>query len=489
MSGDRIAMKNSNKFYIDGKWVTPISGETFLLLNPADETPTATIPMAGVEDVNAAVAAATVAFETWSMTTKEHRLSLLRRLLELYNASYDEIAALMTREMGTTLSFSKAAQAWVGTAHLENAIAALGQEDFASLRGSTMISKEPIGVCALITPWNWPMNQLVVKAAPALAAGCTMVAKPSEYSPLSSIRFAELIHEAGFPPGVYNHITGAGEIAGAALARHPDVAMVSVTGSTRAGVAVAKVAADTVKRVAQELGGKSANIVTADADIEKAVRDGVAACFVNCGQACRAPARLLIPAASMEDAKRWAKEAAEAHSVGDPTTAVTLGPVVNKLQFDRINSLIQAGIDEGASLVTGGVGRPAGLDKGYYIQPTVFGDVTNDMVVAQEEIFGPVIALIGYQNEEDAIRIANDTIYGLSAYIQCPDLERARKIARRLRVGSIWINGADWQADAPFGGYKQSGNGREHAEWGLHDYLEIKSTAGYIGQFGGRGPA
>ncbi len=473
-------MKNVGRFYIGGEWVAPRSARTFDLINPADETRTATIPMADIDDVNAAVAAAAAAFDSWSMTGKQERLALLERLLALYNENYDEIAELMTREMGTTLAFSKAAQAWVGTAHLENAIAALKNETFEELRGTTMISKEPIGVCALITPWNWPMNQLVVKAAPALAAGCTMVAKPSEYSPLSSIRFAELVHEAGFPAGVYNHITGAGEVAGEALSRHPDVAMVSVTGSTRAGVAVAKAAADTVKRVAQELGGKSANIVTHDADIEKAVRDGVDACFVNCGQACRAPTRLLIPAAVMEDAKRWAKEAAEAHSVGDPMTNVALGPVVNKLQFDRINKLIQAGIDEGATLVTGGVGRPAGLDAGYYVQPTVFADVTNDMVIAREEIFGPVIALIGYEDEDDAIRIANDTVYGLSGYVQCPDIERARKIARRLRVGSIWINGADWQAEAPFGGYKQSGNGREHGEWGLHDYLEVKSTAGYL---------
>ncbi len=472
-------MENSGKFYINGKWVAPKSSQTFDLINPADETRIASIPMASVDDVNDAVAAANAAFDNWSITGKDERLNLLKRLLELYNENYDEIAELMTHEMGTTIGFSKAAQAWVGTAHLENAIAALEKEEFEELRGTTMISKEPIGVCALITPWNWPMNQLVVKAAPALAAGCTMVAKPSEYSPLSSIRFAELVHEAGYPAGVYNHITGAGEVAGEALSRHPDVAMVSVTGSTRAGVAVAKAAADTVKRVAQELGGKSANIVTHDADVEKAVRDGVDACFVNCGQACRAPARLLIPASVMEDAKHWAKEAADAHTVGDPLTDVALGPVVNKMQFDRINSLIQAGIDEGATLVTGGVGRPEGLEKGYYVQPTVFADVTNDMVVAQEEIFGPVITLIGYDTEEDAIRIANDSVYGLSGYIQCPDLDRARKIARHLRVGSIWINGADWQAEAPFGGYKQSGNGREHGEWGLHDYLEIKSTAGY----------
>ena len=326
------------------------------------------------------------------------------------------------------------------------------------------------------------MNQLVVKAAPALAAGCTMVAKPSEYSPLSSIRFAELVTEAGFPAGVYNQLTGDGAVAGEALSRHPDVDMVSITGSTRAGIAVAKAAAETVKRVAQELGGKSANLVMRDVDVEKAVRDGVYACFVNCGQACRAPARLLIPMEHMEAAKTWAKEAADAHSVGDPMTDVTLGPVVNQLQFDRIQALIQAGIDEGATLVAGGVGRPDGLETGYYIKPTVFADVTNDMRIAREEIFGPVIALIGYETEEHAIEIANDSVYGLSGYIQCADIEKARAIARQLRVGSIWINGADWDAAAPFGGYKQSGNGREHAEWGLEDYLEVKSTAGYAAQ-------
>ena len=472
-------MQNIGRFYINGAWVTPRSTATHQLINPADESVIAAIPMAGVEDVNDAVAAARDAFETYAMTSREERLDLLAKLLDLYNAAYDELADLMVREMGTTRAFSHAAQASVGTAHLEAAIAALRKEVFAELRGTTLISKEPIGVCALITPWNWPMNQLVAKAAPALAAGCTMVAKPSEYSPLSSIRFAELVQAAGFPPGVYNHITGAGEVAGDALSRHPDVAMVSITGSTRAGVAVARAAADTVKRVAQELGGKSANIVMPDVDVEKAVREGVAACYVNCGQACRAPARLLIPRERMADAKVWAKEAAEAHSVGDPTTDVSLGPVVNKLQFDRIQSLIQAGIDEGATLLTGGVGRPDGLEKGYYVRPTVFADVTNDMVIAREEIFGPVIALIGYDTEEDAVRIANDTVYGLSGYIQCADIAKARQIARRLRVGSVWINGAAWQADAPFGGYKQSGNGREHAEWGLADYLEVKSTAGY----------
>ena len=472
-------MKHIDKFYIGGKWVAPQGGDVHELINPADESVIASIPMANEADVNAAVSAAKAAFDDWQMTSKEERLKLLRRLLELYNERYDEIAELMTREMGTTLDFSKAAQAWVGQAHLEAAIDALDRLELEEVRGNTLISLEPVGVCALITPWNWPMNQLVVKAAPALAAGCTMVAKPSEFSPLSSLLFAELIDEAGFPAGVYNHITGHGPSAGEQLSRHPDVDMVSITGSTRAGIAVARSAAETVKRVAQELGGKSANIILRDADLEKAVKDGVDACYVNCGQACRAPARMLVPVEKMEEAKRYAKEAADAHSVGDPMSDVKLGPVVNKLQFDRIQTLIQSGIDEGATLVTGGTGLPDGLEKGYYVKPTVFADVTPGMTIEREEIFGPVIALIPYDSEEDAVRIANDTIYGLSGYIQTTDKDKARKIARQLRVGSIWINDAAWDPRAPFGGYKQSGNGREHGEWGLHDYLEVKSTAGW----------
>ncbi|MDC0738913.1 aldehyde dehydrogenase family protein [Cognatishimia sp. SS12] len=474
-------MKNIGKFYINGQWVPPTGSDVHALINPATEDKLYDIPMAEIADVEAAVAAAKAAFDDWSMTTPAHRLGLLRRLLVLYNDNYDEIAELMTREMGTTLAFSKSAQAWVGTAHIEAAIEALEKLEWSEMRGTTQIGYEPIGVCALITPWNWPMNQLVVKAVPCLAAGCTMVAKPSEYSPLSSIRFAELVEEAGFPAGVYNHITGHGHIAGEALAAHKDVDMISITGSTRAGVAVAKTAADTVKRVAQELGGKSPNIICMDADLEKAVTEGVDACFINVGQACRSPTRMLVPAAKMAQAKAIAKAAAEAHSVGDPMTDVSLGPVVNEKQFNHIQSLIQAGIDEGATLVTGGVGRPDGLNKGYYIRPTVFADVTNDMTIAQEEVFGPVLAIIGYDTEEEAIAIANDTVYGLSGYIQTPDLEKARNMARRLRVGSIWINNADWEATAPFGGFKQSGNGREHGEWGLHDYLEIKAIAGYTG--------
>ncbi|HZG28785.1 MAG TPA: aldehyde dehydrogenase family protein [Ensifer sp.] len=472
-------MQKLDQFFIDGRWVKAQGEGRHPVVDPATEEVIGHIAMANAEDVNAAVAAARAAFDEWQMTPKSERLALLHRLLELYNAHYEEVAELMTREMGTPLHFSRSAQAWVGTAHLEATIDALDKLETEELRSNTLISREPIGVCALITPWNWPMNQLVVKAAPALAAGCTVIAKPSEFSPLSSILFAELVEEAGFPAGVYNHITGFGPEAGELLSRHSDVDMVSITGSTRAGIAVARAAADTVKRVTQELGGKSANIILRDADLEMSVKAGVEACYVNCGQACRAPARMLVPSERMEEAKAYAREAAESHSVGNPMGNFSLGPVVNKAQFDRIQMLIQAGIDEGATLVTGGVGRPDGLSHGYYVKPTVFADVKPGMTIEREEIFGPVIALIGYETEDEAVAIANDTVYGLSGYIQTADIEKARKIARRLRVGSIWINGADWDARMPFGGYKQSGNGREHGEWGLHDYLEIKSTAGW----------
>ncbi|BAQ68683.1 aldehyde dehydrogenase [Rhodovulum sulfidophilum] len=472
-------MRNLAKFHINGTWVSPRGTDLHPLIDPASEEKIADVPMGDSRDVDAAVAAAKAAFPAWSVTPVARRAAMLRKLLALYIKAYDELAELMTREMGTTIGFSKAAQAAVGQMHLEAAIAALEAETFEELRGTTMISKEPIGVCALITPWNWPMNQLVVKAAPALAAGCTMVAKPSEYAPLSAVRFAELVDAAGFPPGVYNHVLGAGTVVGDALSRHRDVDMVSITGSTRAGIAVAKAAADTVKRVAQELGGKSANIILPDADLEKTVTAGVNECFINVGQACRAPTRMLVPIKRMEEAKAIARKAAEAHDVGHPMGNAALGPVVNAAQFRHIQSLIEAGIAEGATLVTGGPGRPEGLDRGYYVRPTVFGDVRNTMTIAQQEIFGPVLAIIGYASEEEAIEIANDTVYGLSAYVQSADLDRARTVARRLRVGSVWINGAAWDARAPFGGYKQSGNGREHGEWGLHDYLEIKSVAGY----------
>lgn len=476
---DLQSLLKTDRFLINGDWVVPQGRKTHQLINPATQEPIITLPMADKSDVDAAVAAALAAFDSWQMTPKAERLALLRRLLALYDARSEDLAQLMTLEMGTPINFSRNAQVWVGQQHLLATIDALEKLQERTQRGDTMIQLEPIGVCALITPWNWPMNQLVVKAAPALAAGCTMVAKPSEFSPLSSLLFAELVEEAGYPAGVYNHITGEGSVAGEALARHRDVDMVSITGSTRAGVQVARSAADTVKRVAQELGGKSANIVCHDADLEAAVRDGIKACFVNCGQACRAPARLLIPANRMEQAKAIARAAAEAHTVGDPSGDVVLGPVVNEQQWRRIQELVQSGIDEGATIVTGGTGRPDGLERGWYVRPTVFADVTPGMTIEVEEIFGPVIALIGYETEDDAIRIANDTVYGLSAYIQCPDKDRARHIARRIRAGAIWINGAEWSAFAPFGGYRQSGNGREHGEWGLMDYLEVKSIAGW----------
>lgn len=473
-------MQQVDKFYIGGAWVGPQGSQAHTLINPATEEPIAQIAMASVQDVNRAVAAAKEAFEGYSMTTREQRLAWLRRLLEFYNESYDEIAALMTLEMGTTAQFSRDAQAWVGREHLEAIIEALEVFQFEEMRNGTLLSREAVGVCALITPWNWPMNQLIVKVVPALAAGCTFVVKPSEYSPLSANRFAELVHQAGFPAGVYNQIFGYGAIAGEAMAGHPDVDMVSITGSTRAGIAVAKTAADTVKRVHQELGGKSPNIILPDADLEDAVNRGVKACFGNTGQACRAPTRMLVPAGRMDEAARYARQTVEGLRVGAPTDAGTdIGPVVNALQFDRIQGLIAKGIAEGATLVVGGPGRPEGMNKGYYVRPTVFADVRNDMTIAVEEIFGPVLCLIGYQDEEDAIRIANDTVYGLAAYVQTPDLAKARRIARRLRAGQVHINYADWSAREPFGGFKQSGNGREHGEFGLGDFLELKATAGY----------
>jgi aldehyde dehydrogenase (NAD+) len=471
-------MRNIGNFFIGGAWVAPVGMDRHPLVDPATEAVIATLPMASAEDVDRAVTAARTAFDSWADTPKAERLRLLQRLLELYNGAYDELAALMTQEMGTTAQFSRDAQAWVGRAHLEAAIAALEAEPFEEMRGGTMISKEPIGVCALITPWNWPMNQLVVKVAPALAAGCTVVAKPSEFSPLSSIRFAELVEEAGFPPGVYNHLTGSGPVAGEALARHPEVDMVSITGSTRAGIAVAKAAADTVKRVTQELGGKSANILLRDADLEVAVRQGVLDCFGNAGQACKAPSRMLVPRELMDRAATIAAATADALTVGPPDGVVDLGPVVNESQWNRIQSLIGAGVDEGARLVAGGPGRPEHLARGWYVRPTVFADVAHGSTIATEEIFGPVIALIPYDSEEEAVRIANDSIYGLAAYIQTGDPAKARALARKLRVGMVYVNGAGWDASAPFGGYKQSGNGREHGAWGLADYLEVKATAG-----------
>ncbi|SMG54028.1 aldehyde dehydrogenase family protein [Paraburkholderia susongensis] len=475
-------MIDTDRFYIDGQWVAPRGKDTFAIVDPATEKVTGQLAMGNAQDADAAVAAAHRAFDAWSATTRETRLGLLTRLLELYNAGADEMSKLMTAEMGVASGFSRSAQIALGRAHLETAIRVLREFSFTEQRGATLLAKEPIGVCALITPWNWPMNQLVVKVAPALAAGCTMVVKPSEFSPYSALLFARMIHDAGFPAGVFNLVNGDGSVVGEALSRDPRVDMVSITGSTRAGIAVATAAAQSVKRVHQELGGKSANIIFEDADFERAVAFGVRASYLNCGQSCSAPTRMLVPRAMMERAARIAADTANGIRVGAPENGDTdLGPVVNAKQYAHIQSLIESGIEQGATLAAGGPGRPEGISKGYFVRPTVFADVSPDMRIAREEIFGPVLSIIPFDDEAQAIAIANDSPYGLAGYVQTKDQERARRVAAKMRVGNVYINEAPWDSNAPFGGYKQSGNGREHAEFGLGDYLEIKAIAGYGG--------
>ena len=436
--------------------------------------------MGTVEDVNAAVAAARRAFETFSLTTREERIALLERVIQQYEARMPEIAQAICAEMGAPLPFALNAQAASGLEHLTTTLEVLQDFEFEELLGGTQIRREPIGVCALITPWNWPINQISCKVAPALAAGCTMVLKPSEVAPISAHLFAEVLDAAGVPSGVFNLVDGDGPTVGEALARHPDVDMVSFTGSTRAGVQVAKAAAETVKRVTQELGGKSANIILEDADLEAAVTRGVMSMMSNTGQSCNAPSRMLVPAHLYDKAVEIARRVAQRPVVGDPQRdGVTMGPVANRTQFEKIQRLLQQGIEEGASLIAGGPGRPEGLERGYFVRPTIFANVRNDMTIAREEIFGPVLTVIPYRDEEEAIRIANDTPYGLSGYVYAGDLDRARKVARRLRTGMVHLNGASTDSSAPFGGYKQSGNGREWGREGLREFLEIKAVMGY----------
>jgi aldehyde dehydrogenase (NAD+) len=471
---------NHEKFYIDGAWVSPAVPKTLDVIDPATEHAYTKISLGSAADVDRAVAAAKAAFPAFSLTTREQRLALLRKVLELYNARYNEIADAVTEEMGAPTKFAREAQAWAGQVHLEATIKALEELEFSYQRGNTRIVREPIGVVGLITPWNWPLNQIVCKVAPAIAAGCTMVLKPSEIAPISGIIFAEIMHDAGVPKGVFNLVNGDGPTVGQYLSGHPDVAMMSFTGSTRAGIIVAKVAAETVKRVAQELGGKSANIILADADLKDAVTRGAAACFSNSGQSCDAPTRMFVPADRQAEALEIAKGVAATHTVGDPHAAATvLGPVVSQVQFDKIQRLIQAGIDEGATLVVGGVGRPEGLAKGYYVRPTVFGNVRHEMTISREEIFGPVLSIIPYRTEQEAIDKANDSVYGLAAYVSSLNLEHARKVAAELRAGTVNINYPDWDTHAPFGGYKQSGNGKEYADWGIYEFLETKGIVGY----------
>ena len=473
-------MKHTGQFYINGAWVEPLSQTTQAVINPATEATIATIAMGNAADAARAISAARAAFPRFSQTSKESRLALLKRILALYNERAEDLAQVVSDEMGAPLQFARDAQVWAGRAHMEATIAALEAFEFEQQRGHTRIIREGIGVVGLITPWNWPLNQIVCKVAPALAAGCTMVLKPSEIAPLSGLVFAEIVDAAGVPPGVFNLVNGDGLTVGQALATSPDIDMVSFTGSTRAGVMVAKSAADTVKRVTQELGGKSANIILEDADLRAAVTQGVAACFSNSGQSCDAPTRMLVPKAQLTTVLEYAKQAAESHTVGNPRDAgIQLGPVVSEMQFNKVQKLIQSGISEGAALVTGGPGRPNGLVKGYFARPTVFGPVRPDMTIAREEIFGPVLSIIPYESEKQAVEIANDTVYGLAAYVQSGNVEHARQVARQLRAGQINVNYPDWDTMAPFGGYKQSGNGREYADWGIGDFLELKAVIGF----------
>lgn len=473
-------MTHALQFYIDGAWVDPITPKTLDVVDPSTEEPFARISLGSAADVDRAVAAARAAFPAFSQTSKAERLALLRRVLEVYKTRAEEIGHALSREMGAPLPFAIESQAVMGTLHLEKLIEVFEAFEFTHMRGTTMIAREPIGVVGMITPWNWPINQISCKVGPALAAGCAMVLKPSEIAPLSAILWAEVMHEAGVPKGVFNLVNGDGPTVGDAMARHPDIDMMSFTGSTRAGISVAKSAADTVKRVSQELGGKSPNLILDDADLERAVTKGVAACFGNSGQSCNAPTRMLVPVDKHDAAIAFAREASKRFVVGPADAPGTvLGPVVSELQFNKIQGLIQSGIDEGATLVTGGPGRPEGFNRGYFVRPTVFAGVTPAMTIAREEIFGPVLSIMPYDTEADAIRIANDTVFGLAAYVQSGDLDRARRVASQLRAGVVQINYPAWDAGAPFGGYKQSGNGREYAEWGIEEFLETKGVVGY----------
>jgi aldehyde dehydrogenase (NAD+) len=472
-------MLNKLQFYIDGKWVDPVAPKTLDVINPANEEAYARISLGSKADVDKAVTAARRAFETFSQTSREERLELLQAILAAYQKHYDEMVETISLEMGAPLWLSKAAQAATGLAHIGESLKILKGFQFERQNGKTELRYEPVGVCGLITPWNWPINQITCKVAPALAAGCTMVLKPSEVAPMSGLLFAEILHEAGVPAGVFNLVNGDGPTVGEAMSSHPGIDMMSFTGSTRAGIAVAKAAADTVKRVAQELGGKSANIVLDDADLQKAVAQGVQSCFMNSGQSCNAPTRMFVPRGKQDAAIEIAKVAAAKVKVGDPAAAdTTIGPVVSEIQYNKIQALIQKGIDEGATLVAGGTGRPDGLNRGYYVRPTVFANVTNDMTIAREEIFGPVLSMLPYDTEEEAIRQANDTVYGLSGYVQSGSLDHAKRVAARLRTGNVHLNGAGADFTAPFGGYKQSGNGREWGDFGFDEFLEVKAVLG-----------
>lgn len=475
-------MREYKQFYINGQWVDPVTPNDLDVINPASEEVCAHISLGSAADVDLAVAAAKTAFASYSRTSVAERVELLESCAAVYQKYYNDMAEAIREEMGAPAALANTAQAYTGLGHLQEAAKILKDFAFEEDMGPHRVFKEPIGVCGLITPWNWPVNQISCKVAPALAVGCTMVLKPSEVAPLSAYIFAQIMHEAGVPAGVFNMVNGDGPGVGTALSGHPDVDMMSFTGSTRAGSLVAQNAAPTVKRVTQELGGKSPNIILDDADLETAVTGGLMSMYMNTGQSCNAPSRMLVPAAKLAEAEAIAAKVTESVVVGDPAAeGTTMGPVVSEVQYNKIQGLIQAGIDEGAKVVTGGTGRPDGIDKGYFIKPTVFSDVNNQMTVAAEEIFGPVLVMIPYETEEEAIQIANDTPYGLAGYVQSGDMDHARKVASQIRAGNVHINGASGGFDVPFGGFKQSGNGREWGAHGFTDYLEIKAVSGYTG--------
>jgi aldehyde dehydrogenase (NAD+) len=470
---------DNRQFYIDGAWVDPVEPKELKVINPATEEVAGVISMGSAKDVDRAVSAARRAFDSYSRTSPAERQALMERILVAYKAHYAEIAQAITIEMGAPVTLSKGGQTGVGVGHISAMIEVLKNFKFEEMHGTVRLVQEPVGVCALITPWNWPVNQVAAKVIPALAAGCTMVLKPSEYSPFSAIIWAKVMHEAGVPKGVFNLVNGDGLSVGAPLSSHREVDMVSFTGSTRAGSEVAKNAAASIKRVHQELGGKSPNVLLDDADFERAVTKSVQHVFQNSGQSCNAPTRMLVPAAKLAEVEAIAKRVAEAVVTGDPTSEKTnLGPLVSKVQFERVAGYIAKGIAEGAKVVIGGSGRPDGLTKGYFVKPTIFSDVNNDMTIAREEIFGPVLCILPYDNEEQAVQIANDTPYGLAAYVWSKDNLHARRIGARIRAGQVTLNGAQGGMNTPFGGFKMSGNGREWGEHGLRDYLEVKAVIG-----------
>ena len=470
-------MSNLEKYYINGEWVLPLSKTTMNVINPANEKNIGKIILANELDVNFAVEAAKSAFPNFSQTSKEERLELLKKLLDISKKRLPELAKVISLEMGAPITMSLELQADAAVGHLEGYIEALiNQVEREKLANGDIQVREPVGICGLITPWNWPVNQIALKVLPALAAGCTCVLKPSEFTPLSSVMYSEMVHEAGFPPGVFNMIQGDGPIAGASLSKHPDIGMMSFTGSTQAGSSVSKDAADSIKRVALELGGKSPNIVFSDCDLEERILGSIEECYINTGQSCDAPTRLIVERSCYEQVLKIAKSVGEAVKVGDPLLEGDhLGPLVSEIQYGRVQAMIEKGIKEGATLLVGGLGKPDGFDKGYWVRPTIFSDANNKMAIAQEEIFGPVLTIIPFDTEEEAIKIANDTPYGLAAYIQSGDLKRAERIANKLRVGMVHINGGGFNYGSPFGGYKQSGNGREGGILGIEDFQEVKT--------------